>query len=76
MGCLEQSLYLSEVRLSDGVSGKGADALHLQYNVTYFLDNPIDNKACLLTDHASNDLTKRSRVGKLPDNDLRMSNIA
>ena len=62
--------------LSDGVSRKGVDALHLQYNVTYFLDNPIDNRACLLTNHASNDLAKQSRVGKLPSNNLRKSNIA
>ena len=62
--------------ISDDVSGKRADALLLQRSVTYFVDNPIDNRACLLTDHASNDLTKRSRVGKLPGNDLRKSNTA
>ena len=76
MGGLKQSLYLLEVGLSDGVSRKGADASHLQYNVTYFLDNPIDNKACLLTDHFLDDLTGQSRAGKLPGSGLRMSDIA
>ena len=76
MDDLKQSLYLLGVGLNDGVSGKGVDAFLLQYNVTYFLDNPIDNGACLLTDHASNDLAKRSHVGKLPGNDLRKSSTA
>ena len=74
MDDLGQSLYLLRAGLNGGVSGKGLDALLFQYNVTYFSDNPIDNKACLSIDHASNDLTKRSCVGKLPGNDLRKSN--
>jgi len=76
VGDLKKSLYLLEFGLSNGVSRKGADASHLQYNMIYFLDNPIDNKAYLSTDHASNDLRRQSRVGKLPSNDLRKSNIA
>ena len=76
MDDLEQSLYLLRVGLTGGVSGKGPDASLFQYNVTYFLDNAIDNKSYLSLDDASNDLTKRSHVGKLPGNDLHKLNTA
>ena len=35
-----------------------AGCFAFQYNVTYFSDNPIDNRAYLSIDDASNDLTK------------------
>lgn len=52
------------------------DASLSQHNVTIFGDNPIDNMACLLTDHFSNDLTGRNRAGKLLGSGLRTSDIA